>query len=201
MRFITDMMISGQTIDHFVTFAQLLNEMRLIASIKEPTRKFIFSTDIISQSIVNWLEGSEREQSDDDDEPHVMEMLYKQLSELFERFSNSSTMKQLSIAENQDRCFEYTCKALEMLLKCSEKAQKMASDDRFVLSIVEQMEKVLSSVGGSLIEFVRKCGNAKVRLNNNQFRIRYEKCLSLIMDVIYTFDFYCLKRSKNMLKN
>lgn len=175
MRFITDMMISSQTIEyHFVTFAQLLNEMRLIANIKESTRKFIFSTDVISQSIVNWLEGSEREQSDDD-EPHVMEMLYKQLSELFDRFSNGSTIKQLSIAENQDRCFEYTCKALETLLKCSEKAQKIASDDCFVLSIVEQMEKVLSTVGGSLIEFVRKCGNAKVRLNKNQFRSRYKK--------------------------
>lgn len=161
LRFITEMMILSQKTDNeFVTFAQLLNGIPLSANIKESTKKFIFNTDIISQSIVNWLEGPDADLSDG---PYVAEVLYKQISELFERFSDDSIIKQSLVGGNQDKCFESTCEAVQTLLKCSDKARKLATDESFVFSIVEQMEKIHTSVGGSLTDFVRKFGNAKVR--------------------------------------
>lgn len=175
MRFITNMMIISQASDYqFATFAQLLNDMHLSANIRESTQKFVFNVDFISQSIVDWLDGSETDSPND--EPYVTELLYKRLSELFEHFSYSSTNKQPPIVENQYKCFEFTCQTLETLLKCSNKARILATEDSFIIAIVEKMENIFASVGGSLTDYVRKCGNLKVE--------KYVKKLKLLLHIM-----------------
>lgn len=156
MRFIIDLMILSQSSNYnFITFADQVNEMPLSANIKESTRKFIFNRDIISQSVVNWLEST------DTDELCAAEILYGQLANLFERFNDNSQIKQIPVA-NREKCFTFNCKALETLLKCSERARKIATEERFLLSIVDQMEKISTAIGGSFTDFIRRNGNAKV---------------------------------------
>lgn len=156
MRFITDLLILCQSSNYnFVTLADHLNEVPLTAHVKESTRKFIFNTDIISQSVVNWLESS------DSDEICSAEILYGQLANLFERFNDTSQIKQIPV-RNREKCYAATCKALETLLKCSDKARKIATKERFLLSIVVQMENISANVGGSFTDFIRRNGNAKV---------------------------------------
>lgn len=161
MRFIVELMIISQNNNHYgQTFTDQLNELQLSAKVKDTVKKFIFNTDVSSQSIVNWYESLETGQSNDE-EIYATEILYRQLAELFERFGECSTVNVLPL-ENRDKCFEYVCKSLETLLKCSEKARVLATKDRFVLSIVEQMEGVYNEMGGSFRELVRKSSNDKV---------------------------------------
>lgn len=164
MRFIIDLMIISQTTVYpFETFAEQLNELRLSERVKESTKKFIFSAAISSQLVVNWTDSSDVEESDDG--TFATEILFGQLAELFElKFSNMSSIKSLT-ATNREKCFEYTCKSLETLLKCSDKARAIATGQDFVLTVVDQMGEVCDNVGGSFTEFVRKNGNAKVRDN------------------------------------
>lgn len=158
MRFIIDLLIISQTTVHpFDTFAEQLNDLRLSAQVKESTKKFMFNADISSQSVVNWFESSDTEETDD--YVFATEILFSQLAELFGRFCDPSSNKLLP---NRDKCFVYTCKSLETLLKCSDKARTIATEDKFLLSIVGQMEDIVSDVGGSFTEFVRKYGNGKV---------------------------------------
>lgn len=160
MRFIVDLMIVSQTTSYpYETFADQLNELRLSNKVKESTKKFMFNADISSQSVVNWFESSDTEESSDG--LCATEILYSQLAELFERFSDSSAIKQFP-AGRRDKCFEYTCKSLETILKCSDKARALATEHKLVLSVVEQMEEVHNHVGGSFTNFVRKSGTAKV---------------------------------------
>lgn len=160
MRFITELMIVSQSNNYnFKTFVDQLNETPLSATVKESTKKFIFNADIISQSTVNWLENY-----DSDPPVCIAEILYRQLANLFERISDNAQMKQLSI-RNREKCFEYNCRSLETLLKCSDKARNIATEERFILSIVDRMEKIYSSIGGSLTDFQRKHGPVKVSNN------------------------------------
>lgn len=153
-------MIISQANDYpYNTFADQLNDMRLSALIKCSVKKIIFSADIISQSVVNWLEIVETNESDDN--ICATELLYKQIAEMFERFTDCTSIKMLPLA-NRDKCFEAICNALEVLLKCSQRARASATDNRLILSITEQMELVYNHVGESLTEFVRKNGNTKV---------------------------------------
>lgn len=156
MRFLTDLLIMGQTSDFdFVTFADLINELPLSANVKESTKKFIFNADFISQSLVNWLENGESDTT-------AAEILYKQLACSFERSNDISTSKKLPSDVSISKQFESNCKAIEALLKCSERARDLATNDQFLMVIVDQMEKVISSVGGSLTDFIRRNGNVKV---------------------------------------
>lgn len=160
MRFITDLMIISQNSDYpFTTFVEYLNEMKLSPSIMESAKKFMFNADLSSQAVVNWFEGSDTEQSDD--AMYATEILYRQLAELFDRFSDIASIKQIPAA-NRDKCFEFTCKSLETLLKCSGRARILAAQQNFALLIIEQMQDVYSSIDGSFTEFVRKNGNSKV---------------------------------------
>lgn len=161
MRFIVDLMIISQATSYpYETFAEQLNELRLSNKMKESTKKFMFNADISSQSVVNWFDSSDTDESGDG--LCATEILYSQLAELFERLSDSSSIKHFP-GGNRDKCFEYTCKSLETLLKCSDKARALATEDKFVLSIVEQMEEIYNHVGGSFTNFVRKSGNVKVK--------------------------------------
>lgn len=156
MRFITDLMIVSQANNYnFVTFGDLLNETQASASVKEATRKFIFNRDIISQSVVDWVESA------DSDEISMAEILFGQLVNLFERFNDNSAIKEPPVAK-RDMCFTSNCKALETLLNCSEKARIIAREERFLLSIVDQMEKIHTNIGGSFTDYIRRNGNAKV---------------------------------------
>lgn len=160
MRFIVDLMIISQSASYpFETFVEQLNELKLSVKVKKSIKKFMFNADISSQAVVNWFESSDTEESVDGFA--ATEILYSQLAELFERFCDPSSIKQMTIGSS-DKCFEFTCKSLETLLKCSEKARAIATHDQFVLSIVEQMEQIFTNVNGSFTDFVRKSNNAKV---------------------------------------
>lgn len=160
MRFMIELMIISQNTNlHCKTFTDQLNELQLTAKIKETVKKFVFNADVNSQSVVNWYESADTEQTDD--EVYATEILFRQLAELFDGFSDCSNDKVLP-AESRDKCFEYVCKSLETLLKCSDKARVLATEDHFLLSIVEQMDGVYSSMGGSFRELVRKSSNDKV---------------------------------------
>lgn len=160
MRFFTEMMIISQNVHHCQTFTEQLNELRLSIKIKETVKRFIFNADISSQAVVNWYETEPPI-----DEKYATEILYRQLAELFEHFHDSASVKIIP-SECRDKCFEYVCKSLETLLKCSDKARALATNDEFVLSIVIQIEGVYNNMGGGLKEFVRKTSNDKV---NDQF--------------------------------
>lgn len=159
MRFLTDLLILGQTCDYeFITLADLLNQLPLSANVKQSTRSFIFNADFIPQALVNWIENSE---NDSENGITAAEILYKQLANLFEQFNDNSTSNQLTIG-GSDSCFESNCKAIEALLKCSEKARTLATNDQFLLLIVDQMDKIRSIFGGRLTDFIRRNGNTKV---------------------------------------
>lgn len=156
MRFIHDLLVVSQASTfNFATFADLLNEVPLTANIKELTRKFIFNTDIISQNVVDWLGNSDSEVI------CAAELLFEQLANLFERFNDDSQIKSIPVGK-REKCFNDTCKALKTLLLCSERARKIAAEERFLLSIVIQMENICSSIGGSFTDYIRRNGNAKV---------------------------------------
>lgn len=160
MRFLIELMIISQSgNNHGQSFTDQLNELQLSTNVKDTVRGFIYNADVSSQSIVNWCESSDTEQSGD--EVYATEILYRQLAELFERFSNGVSMKLLP-SECRDKCFEYVCKSLETLLKCSDKVRVLATNNNFVIAIVEQMEGVHSDMGGSFRELVRKSSNDKV---------------------------------------
>lgn len=167
MRFVIELMIISQNTNHYCqTFTDQLNELQLSVRVKETVKKFIFNADVSSQSVVNWYESLDTEQSSD--EVYATEILYRQLAELFERFSDFSSIKVLP-SENQDKCFEYVCKSLETLLKCSDKARILAVNDQFLLSIVEQIDGVHCGMGGSFRELVRKSSNDKVSKSSFSF--------------------------------
>lgn len=173
MRFIIELMIISQNANHYCsTFTDQLNDMLLTTNIKETVKKFIFNADVNSQSVVNWYESSEDQTND---RVYATEILFRQLSELFERFSDGSSIKVLPL-ESREKSFEYVCKSLETLLKCSDKARALATEDQFLLSIVEQMDAVYSSMGGNFRELVRKSSNEKVE--------KYVKKLKFLMHII-----------------
>lgn len=156
MRFITDLMIVSQSGNYnYLTFSDQLNETPVSIHVKESTKKFIFNTTIISQSVVDWLDSS------DSDKICAAEIMFEQLANLFERFKDISQIKHIAV-ENRDKCFAANCKALETLLKCSNRARKIATNKRFLLSIVDQMEQISTDIGGSFTDYIRRNGNAKV---------------------------------------
>lgn len=160
MRFIIELMIISQNANHYCrTFTDQLNDLQLTVNVRETVKKFIFNADVNSQSVVNWYESSDPDQAND--KVYATEILFRQLSELFDRFSDVASIK-VSPLESRDRCFEYVCKSLETLLKCSDRARALATDDQFLLLIVEQMNDVYSSMGGSFRELVRKSSSDKV---------------------------------------
>lgn len=164
MRFIIELMIISQNANHDCqTFTDQLNDLQLTVNVKETVKKFIFNADVNSQTVVNWYESSDTDQTND--KVYATEILFRQLSELFERFSDGSSIKVLPL-ESRDKSFEYVCKSLETLLKCSDKARALATDDHFLLLIVEQLDGVHSSMGGSFRELVRKSSNDKVSDTN-----------------------------------
>lgn len=154
----------------FVTFTELLNEVKLSANVKESTRKFIFNGNNISQRLVDWIECSESENA-----ICVSELIYGQLANFFERYDECESTKHKLPENTKENRFEYCCKALEELLKCSKPARTLATKDRFLILIVEKMEKISICVGGSFTEFVRRNGNAKVRLPLNLISSEYIK--------------------------
>ncbi|XP_031630428.1 uncharacterized protein LOC116345312 [Contarinia nasturtii] len=159
MRFITDLMIISQATNYsFMTFADHLNEMTLPPSVKNSSKKFIFHTDIISQSVVNWLEMPDSDPSSDG--VCAAEIIFRQLVNFFEKFNDNSQIKP-SPSANKEKCYELCCKTLETLLKCSEKSRLIATQERFMLSIVDQMENIYVCIGGSFTDYTRKSGNAK----------------------------------------
>lgn len=169
MRFITELMIISQSTNYsFMTFADHLNETTLSTKVKDSTKNFIFHTDIISQSVVNWLETPNTDQPND--AVYATEIIFRQLTNFFEKFNDNAQIKK-SPSGNEEKCFEYCCKTLEMLLKCSEKARSIATQERFMLSIVDQMENIYACIGGSFTEYNRRSGNAKVTKNQSHTHI------------------------------
>lgn len=173
MRFIIEMMIISQNVHYCPTFTEQLNDLQLSDRVKETVNKFLFNADVSSQSVVNWYESLDNEQTTD--EVYATEILYRQLAELFERFNDCDSVKVLA-SDSRVKCFEYVCKSLETLLKCSDKARAVATNDRFVLSIVEQIEGVYNDMGGGgFKEFVRKSSNDKVSAHFSCATSKYVK--------------------------
>lgn len=182
MRFITGMMILSQADEYqFPTFAEQLDEMSLSQRNKESSKLFVFNTSIPSQSIVNCLEADLESKAD----LCATEIFYMQQVELFEKSSESffkpSTAK--------DKSFEFNCKLLETLLKCSEKVRAIATEDKLVIKVVDQMENIFSSVDDNFTDYIRKSGNKVIAFKANGFNsIRLSGTRSFLQTDFYHYN-------------
>lgn len=135
----------------FKTFADCLNGLEINEDMETSANQLVTDGRINSQSIVNLIA-----ESNDDEERFAVDILYRLLVELFVAPPTQSEAKM----------HENVCKTLEALLKCSPRIRNIASDESFLLHVIEHMGKVVDSIGGSWAEYVRKYGNAKVRLHS-----------------------------------
>lgn len=159
----------------FKTFAEQLNELRVTEKMKKITKEYIYDADNISQSIVNWVESSDDDESasndtDSNDEQtiggYAIETLYKQISELYNQFSDSvelaGSLKSSAIERN--RSHNYLCKSLEALFKCSHRIRALGERDNFMFYVVDQIESICTASGGNLNDLSRRQGNSKVKM-------------------------------------
>lgn len=152
LRILTNLLVVSQSDEFkFKTFADCLNGLEINEDMEASANQLITDGQINSQSIVDLIA-----ESNDDEERFAVDILYRQLAELFVAPPSQSEAKM----------HENVCKTLEALLKCSPRIRSIASDENFMLHIVEQMGKVVDSIGGSWAEYVRKYGNAKVKLHS-----------------------------------
>lgn len=62
------------------------------------------------------------------------------------------------------KLYENVCKTIEALLKCSPVIRNVCGEEGFLLKIADQLEEILDNVGTNSQEYIRRHGNAKVRL-------------------------------------
>lgn len=157
----TNLLVVSQSDEFkFKTFADCLNELEITEEMELSANRLVTDGQIKSQSIVDLIA-----ESNDEDERFAVDILYRLLVGLFVEPPTQSDGKM----------HENVCKTLEALLKCSLRVRHIANEENFLLHIVEQMDKVAESMGGSYTEFVRKHGNAKVI--KNMVRDRFQLSL------------------------
>lgn len=155
LRILTNLLVVSQSDEFkFKTFADYLNELEINEDVELSANRLVTDGKINSQSIVNLIA-----ESNDEEERFAIDILYRLLVGLFVQPPAQSELKM----------YENVCKTLEALLKCSARTRNIATDEKFMLQIIDRMENVADSIGGSWAEYVRRYGSAKVALRN--FRI------------------------------
>lgn len=124
-----------------------MNGLTINAKMESSADRLVTDGHIKSQSIVNLIDDSSGE-----NERFAVDILYRLLVGLFVQPS----------ANIETKVHENVCKTLEALLKCSTRIRYIATEEKFSLQVIEQMGKVVDSIGGSWAEYVRRHGNAKV---------------------------------------
>lgn len=174
MKYIITLLVMSQCgVYKFETFSDQLNELIITPEMKAITKQYIFETDNISQSIVNWLETSDideaasvdsRNGSDLPDGSYAPDILYKQLSELYIEFSESIQLidSHKRDALEKHRMHDYVCKTLEAIFKCSYRVRALGTAQNFLLCIVEQIENICKQIGGNFNDYARHHGSLKV---------------------------------------
>lgn len=147
LRILTNLLVMSQSDEFkFKTFADLLNGLEINEELELSANRLVTDGKIISQSIVNLIA-----ESNDEEERFAVDILYRLLVRLFGQYPTLD-----------GKIHENVCKTLEALLKCSIRIRSVATDEKFLLKIVEQMGIVADSVGGSWTEYIRRHGNVKV---------------------------------------
>lgn len=150
LRILTNLLVVSQSDEFkFKTFADCLNGLEINEDMEVSANQLVTDGQINSQSIVNLIA-----ESNDDEERFAVDILYRLLVDLFVQ----------SPTQSDGKMHENVCKTLEALLKCSTRIRSIASDEKFLLQIIEQMGKVMESIDGSWAEYVRRHGLAKVTL-------------------------------------
>lgn len=163
MKYMGKLLILSQATEYkFPTVAQQFDDLYMTPEMKHCLKPSLFEFDVQSQSLVDWFDTPI--EFDITDERTRFEwtaavIMYRQLSDSFNRFGESVPT---TASPLHSRSFEYTCQTLEVLLKCSASARKLADEENFVLCIVDQMIQICEAVRGSFSDFARQNGNAKV---------------------------------------
>lgn len=152
LRILTNLLVVSQSDEFkFKTFADCLNGLEINEDVELSANRLVTDGKINSQSIVNLIA-----ESNDEEERFAIDILYRLLVGLFVQ---PPARTELKLHEN-------VCKTLEALLKCSARSRNIASDEKFMLQIIDQMEKVADSIGGSWADYVRRYGSTKVPTTN-----------------------------------
>lgn len=166
MKYIGKLLILSQASEYkFPTVAQQIEDLQMTAPMKHCLKPILFEFDVQSQSLVDWFDAPvEFDTADESTQYEWMAtvIMYRQLSDSFNRFGDCTLTKVTAATAHENRSFEYTCQTLEVLLKCSESARKLADEENFLLCIVDQMIQICEAVHGSFSDFARQNGNAKV---------------------------------------
>lgn len=156
MKYMTKMLIMSQSKSIFPNFSEQLNSLKITQNVKESIQSYFYKSNVISQTLGDWLESADNDKY----EISFTCVLFEQLSDLFEKY-NDLSMEQ--ITQNQkDHSFEYLCHFLSITLKSSKQFRDSATSERFILTIIQQMEQIYHSIDGSFTEYVRRNGSSKV---------------------------------------
>lgn len=176
MKFITKLLIVSQADYEFRTFADQLNALTITTNMKETIRGFFYNSNIISQTLVNCLENAEDAESSDVDANII---LYEQLIDLFEKHSKDAMTRTLQTdSQPKHSNFEYLCPLLAALFKWSDRFRALGTADNFILTIVEQMERIHGCVDGSFTDFIRRNGIGKAEKFIGQLKLLMNMILS-----------------------
>lgn len=159
----TKMLIMSQSKSIFPSFSEQLNSLMITRNVKESINSFFYKSNVISQTLGDWLESTDNEEY----EISFTRILFEQLSDLFEKYNNLCTAQ---ISQNEkDPTFEYLCHFLSIMLQSSRQFRDSATSERFILTVVQQMEQIYHSIDGSFTEYVRRNGSLKVSEKTNRF--------------------------------
>lgn len=169
MKYMTKMLIMSQSKSIFSNFSEQLNSLKITRNVKESIRSYFYKSNVISQTLGDWLESADNDKY----EISFTCVLFEQLSDLFEKYNDLSTVQ---ISQNRkDPSFEYLCHFLSIMLKSSRQFRDSAASERFILTVVQQMEQIYHSIDGSFTEYVRRNGSLKVSESTDRFN-RIFKC-------------------------
>lgn len=177
------MLIKSQTKYKFKNFAEQLNELKLNNSMKTTIKEFFYSLRINSKTLEGWLDTDV--DADDNANANANEteidatvVLYEQLTDLFECFSRDTLVKNWNNDSSEKHSpFDYICKLMRAILKCSEQFRLVATADNFIGTIIQQMERIYELIDGSFTEYIRRNGNNKT----DKFTERLKLLLAIIL--------------------
>lgn len=167
MKFISMLLIMSQTKNKFDNFAEQLGALKIGINSKSTIKSFFYRSNVESQTLGDWLEIPDEEES----EIEATCVLYEQLTHSFEKHSINSVARPLQNDAGQKHLkFDHLCKMLQALFKCSEHFRLLATADGFILMIIQQMERIYDCIDGSFTEFIRRNGNGKAEKFFNQLK-------------------------------
>lgn len=149
LRILTNLLVVSQNDEFkFKTFADCLNGLEINEEMELSANRLVTDGKINSQSIVDLIA-----ESNDEEERFAVDILYRLLVGLFVQ----------PAGQCDGKIHEHVCKTLEALIKCSARIRHIATDEKFLLQIIEQMGKVTDSIVGNWNEYARKHRNSKVK--------------------------------------